>query len=140
MITHFIVSVPTQTHREEQISLLDFNKTLIIMTSKSSVFYIASKFPFCPKTGSYAGFRLFLLPIPETITFGSFCLSGQVMISTGTDWIATVNGLISPALPVSHNMITLAITSLIQGIAVRAAIHLLALCLLIRILLTFYEA
>ena len=77
MISHFIVSIPTQTHGEEQISLLDFNKTLIIMRSKSSVFYIASsfsKFSFCPKTGSYTGFRLFLLPIPVTITFGLLSL------------------------------------------------------------------
>ena len=137
MISHFIVSIPTQ------IFLLDFNKTLIIMTSKSRVFYIASsfsKFSFCPKTGSYTGFRLFLLSIPVTITFGSFCLSDQVVISTGTGWITTVNGLINSGLPVSHNMITQAITLLIQGIAVRAAIHFLALCLLIRILLKSDEA
>ena len=61
-------------------------------------------------------------------------------ISTGIAWIATANGLINPAKPVPPNLITPAMTSLIQGVPIWATIDLLVSCPRIRMLLTSNEA
>lgn len=62
------------------------------------------------------------------------------MITTGTAWIATANGLINQAEPVPHNMITPVITSTIQGVPIWAAIDLFASCPLIDMQSQFFES